>query len=62
MVVKKDGRREAFDRHKVIEGLKLACQKRPVSAEQLEAVVDGIERRLRKWARRRCRARRSARR
>ena len=46
MVVKKDGRREAFDRQKVIEGLKLACQKRPVGAEQLEAVVDGIERRL----------------
>jgi len=46
MVVKKDGRREAFDRHKVLEGLKLACQKRPVSAEQLEDVVDGIERRL----------------
>ena len=46
MVVKKDGRREAFDRQKVVEGLKLACQKRPVSAEQLEAVVDGIERRL----------------
>ena len=46
MVVKKDGRREAFARHKVIEGLKLACQKRPVSAEQLDAVVDGIERRL----------------
>jgi len=46
MVVKKDGRREAFDRQKVLDGLKLACQKRPVSAEQLEAVVDGIERRL----------------
>jgi transcriptional repressor NrdR len=46
MVVKKDGRREAFDRQKVLEGLKLACQKRPVGAEQLEAVVDGIERRL----------------
>ena len=46
MVVKKDGRREAFDRKKVLEGLKHACQKRPVGAEQLEAVVDGIERRL----------------
>ena len=46
MVVKKDGRREAFDRAKVLSGLQLACQKRPVSAEQLEAVVDGIERRL----------------
>ena len=46
MVVKKDGRREGFDRQKVLDGLKLACQKRPVGADQLEAVVDGIERRL----------------
>jgi transcriptional repressor NrdR len=46
MVVKKDGRREAFDRQKVLDGLKSACQKRPVSVEQLDAVVDGIERRL----------------
>ena len=46
MVVKKDGRREAFDRQKVVEGLKLALQKRPVSAEQLDSVVDFIERRL----------------
>jgi len=57
MVVKKDGRREAFDRQKVLDGLKLACQKRPVGAEQLEAVVDGIERRLQEMARRRCPAR-----
>jgi len=46
MVVKKDGRREQFDRQKVLEGLRLACNKRPVSAEQLEDLVDGIERRL----------------
>src|SRR5471030_3167879 len=46
LVVKKDGRREAFDRAKVIVGLQHSCQKRPVSAEQLEAVADGIERRL----------------
>ena len=46
MVVKKDGRREAFDRQKVIGGIQLACQKRPVSAEQVDTVVDGIERRL----------------
>ena len=45
MVVKKDGRRENFDRHKVVAGIQLACQKRPVSAEQIEAIVDGIERR-----------------
>jgi transcriptional repressor NrdR len=46
MVVKKDGRRETFDRQKVVAGIQLACQKRPVSAEQIDAVVDGIERRL----------------
>src|SRR5205085_9807702 len=46
MVVKKDGRREAYDRQKVLEGLRLACQKRPVSAEQLEQVADGIERKI----------------
>jgi transcriptional repressor NrdR len=46
MVVKKDGRREQFDRAKVLEGLRLACNKRPVSAEQLESLVDGIERKL----------------
>ena len=46
MVVKKDGRREQFDRAKVLEGLRLACNKRPVSSEQLESLVDGIERKL----------------
>src|SRR5260370_1666524 len=50
MVVKKDGRREQFDRHKVLEGLRLACNKRPVSAEQLEELVDGIERKLQEMA------------
>ncbi len=45
-VVKKDGRREPFDRKKIVEGLKRACQKRPVSAEQIEALATGVERRL----------------
>ena len=40
MVVKKDGRRESFDRQKVIAGIQLACQKRPVSSEQIEAVAE----------------------
>ncbi len=43
-VVKKDGRREAFDRHKIVEGLKRACQKRPVSAEQIEELATSVER------------------
>jgi len=45
-VVKKDGRREAFDRHKIVEGVATACQKRPVSAEQIEALVASVEREL----------------
>jgi transcriptional repressor NrdR len=45
-VVKKDGRREAFDRSKIVEGVATACQKRPVSAEQIEALVAGVERQL----------------
>jgi transcriptional repressor NrdR len=44
--VKKDGRREAFDREKKLSGLKKACEKRPVSVDQLEDIVTAIERRL----------------
>lgn len=43
MVVKKDGRREAFDRHKISSGLTKACEKRPVSIDKLESVVSQIE-------------------
>jgi transcriptional repressor NrdR len=43
-VVKKDGRREAFDRQKLVRGLRTACNKRPVSIERVEAVADAIER------------------
>jgi transcriptional repressor NrdR len=43
-VVKKDGRREPFDRAKIVDGVRRACQKRPVSAEQIEALVSGVER------------------
>ena len=43
MVVKKDGRRERFDREKVMAGLLKACEKRPVSTKALEAVADKIE-------------------
>lgn len=45
-VVKKDGRREAFDRAKIVEGVAIACQKRPVSAEQVEALVAAVERQV----------------
>jgi transcriptional repressor NrdR len=43
MVVKKDGRREKFDRQKVLAGLIQSCQKRSVSAAQLESIVDQVE-------------------
>jgi transcriptional repressor NrdR len=43
MVVKKDGRREAFVREKIIEGMKKACQKRPVSITKIEEFVDSLE-------------------
>ena len=46
MVVKKDGRREPFDRHKILTGLVKATQKRPVGPAQLESIVDEIEARL----------------
>ncbi|MDZ7638194.1 MAG: transcriptional regulator NrdR [Bryobacterales bacterium] len=43
MVVKKDGRREAFDRQKVLNGLLKACEKRPVSMSAMAAAVDAVE-------------------
>lgn len=44
MVVKKDGRREPFDRQKVLNGLMHACEKRPISQGKIEAIVDAVER------------------
>jgi transcriptional repressor NrdR len=46
LVVKKDGRREPFDRAKILSGLKKACSKRPVPVEVLESAADRIERSL----------------
>src|SRR5271167_2247694 len=43
MVVKKDGRREPFDRSKIVAGLKRACEKRPVSMETIEQIANNIE-------------------
>jgi transcriptional repressor NrdR len=45
-VIKKDGRREAFDRIKIVEGMRRACEKRPVSIDRIEAVADSIEQEL----------------
>ena len=43
MVVKKDGRREPFNRDKIIAGIKMSCQKRPVSVTTIEDFVDSLE-------------------
>ena len=43
VVIKKDKSRQPFDREKILQGLLRACEKRPVSLEQLEALIDGIE-------------------
>ena len=43
MVVKKDGRREKFDRQKMLTGLQHACEKRPIAMRQLEEIVDAAE-------------------
>lgn len=43
VVVKKDGRREPFDRLKIIAGIKKACEKRPISMDAIETMVDNVE-------------------
>ena len=47
-VIKKDGRREKFDRHKLLSGLEKSCEKRPVSREQIEEMANWVEGKLRK--------------
>ena len=44
MLVKKDGSREPFDRNKVLKGMIVACEKRPISMDTLEKITDDIER------------------
>ncbi|NPD30283.1 transcriptional repressor NrdR [Eggerthellaceae bacterium zg-1084] len=51
MVVKSDGSSEAFDRGKLMRGLLMACAKRPVSPDQLDALIDGIELHIKSGAR-----------
>ncbi|SFQ33229.1 transcriptional repressor NrdR [Caldicoprobacter faecalis] len=45
-VVKKDGRRESFDRDKIMRGLLKACEKRPISLKDLEALVQDVEKQV----------------
>ena len=47
MIVKKDSRREEFDREKILRGIQKACEKRAISVNQIEEMVDAIERDLR---------------
>ena len=46
MVIKRDGSRERFDRNKLLNGLLKACEKRPVSREQLEEIVGTVEQKI----------------
>ena len=48
MVIKRDGRRQPFDRHRIVAGLVKACEKRPVSIEKMEQITDSIERDIQK--------------
>jgi len=48
IVVKKDGRRERFERQKLLNGILKACEKRPISLEKIEKLVDDVESDLRK--------------
>lgn len=48
MVIKKDSRREPFDREKLMNGIMVACEKRPVSIKRIEKIVEEIERMLEK--------------
>ena len=43
MLVKKDGRREQFDRQKILAGVKKACEKRPISMEDIDKIVENVE-------------------
>ena len=47
MIVKKDGRREAFSRDKILNGVLRACEKRPISPDQIEKMIDDIEKHVR---------------
>jgi transcriptional repressor NrdR len=42
-VIKRDGRREEFNRDKILEGVKKACQKRPISIDKIEELIDRVE-------------------
>jgi transcriptional repressor NrdR len=43
LIVKRDGRREPFDRHKLLQGIRIACAKRPIGMPEIERIVNQIE-------------------
>lgn len=46
LIVKRDGRREPFDRHKLLQGVRIACAKRPIAMADIDRIVDQIEEHL----------------
>jgi transcriptional repressor NrdR len=46
LIVKRDGRREPFDRHKLLQGIRIACAKRPIAMADIERIVSQIEEHL----------------
>jgi transcriptional repressor NrdR len=46
LIVKRDGRREPFDRHKLLQGVRIACAKRPIAMTNIDRIVDQIEEHL----------------
>ena len=50
IIVKSDGQREPYERQKILDGLKMACTKRPISAEAIEQMADNIENQLQTMA------------
>jgi transcriptional repressor NrdR len=49
VVIKKDGRREPFQRHKILDGVQKACQKRSVPMQKIEDLISGIEKRIQSY-------------
>lgn len=47
MVIKKNGQRVLFERHKILNGILRACEKRPISVQQMELVTDAVEKEIR---------------